>query len=277
MTDDTLTHDAFDLRDHIPGAAGMVGAAANVVMQLGAPGVGYGVAESRVDSGNVMLHPWKRLRTTLTYLVVAMFGSAEDRRIYREAVDSVHRFVRSDEQSPVKYNAFDPALQLWVAACLYVGVRDMRLVYLGPMSDDDADALYRHSARLGTTLQVPPEAWPADRAAFEEYWQAGLASLTYDETVRTHLMKVVDLGMLPRWMRIGSASVNRFFTTGHLPPECREGMRLPWSPRRQQRFDQINVLLRLVSRLTPRFLRVIGVHVLLWDMRHRARKGRSLV
>lgn len=272
-----MTHDAFDLRDHIPGAAGMVGAAANVVMQLGTPGVGYGVAESRVDSGNVMLHPWKRLRTTLTYLVVAMFGSAEDRRIYREAVNSVHRFVRSDEGSPVQYNAFDPALQLWVAACLYVGVRDMRLIYLGPMSDEDADALYQHSARLGTTLQVPPEAWPADRAAFEEYWQAGLASVTYDDTVRRHLMGVVDLGMLPRWMRLGNASVNRFFTTGHLPPDCREGMQLTWTPRRQLWFDRTNALLRLVTRLTPRFLRVAGVHVLLWDMRHRAGKGRSLL
>ena len=61
----------FDIRDHIPGPAGFLGSAANVIMQLGWREVGYGVVESSVDSGNVMLHPWKRLRTTISYLVVA--------------------------------------------------------------------------------------------------------------------------------------------------------------------------------------------------------------
>jgi uncharacterized protein (DUF2236 family) len=38
--------------------------AANVIMQLSWPEVGYGVAESKVDSGNLLKHPWKRARTT---------------------------------------------------------------------------------------------------------------------------------------------------------------------------------------------------------------------
>src|SRR5947209_11018649 len=45
--------------------------AANVIMQLSRPGVGYGVVESPVDSGNVYKHPFKRARTTGTYLSVA--------------------------------------------------------------------------------------------------------------------------------------------------------------------------------------------------------------
>lgn len=36
--------------------------AANVIMQLSLPGVGYGVLESPVDSGNVYKHPFKRAR-----------------------------------------------------------------------------------------------------------------------------------------------------------------------------------------------------------------------
>ena len=77
-----MSSGGFDIRDHIPGPAGMLGAAANVVMQLGNPGVGYGVAESKVDSGNVLRHPWKRLRTTLSYLVIALFGTPDDRAAY---------------------------------------------------------------------------------------------------------------------------------------------------------------------------------------------------
>ncbi len=57
-------------------------AAANVVMQLAWPGVGYGVVESKVDSGSILKHPWKRLRTTSQYLAVAVFGSeAGPRRV----------------------------------------------------------------------------------------------------------------------------------------------------------------------------------------------------
>lgn len=267
----------FDLRDHIPGPAGMLGAAANVVMQLGVPAVGHGVVESEVDSGNVMIHPWKRLRTTLSYIVIALFGDDRDRAAYREAVNRSHRQVRSGPDSPVAYNAFDPDLQLWVAACLYVGVRDMRLAFLGPMTEEQADGLYAHCAHLGTTLQVRPEMWPADRAAFAEYWAAGLARVTYDETVRAHLMKVVDLEMVPRWMRIGNARVNRFFTVGFLPPECRDAMGLAWTGRDQRRFDRWVGILRTVSRLTPRWIRVLPVLVSRAEVRLRVRRGWRLV
>ena len=54
--------------------------AANVVMQLARPGVGHGGAESKVDSGNLMKHPWKRGRTTTQYLAVAILGIARWRR-----------------------------------------------------------------------------------------------------------------------------------------------------------------------------------------------------
>src|ERR1700757_3524179 len=93
--------------------------AANVIMQLSLPGVGYGVLESPVDSGNVYKHPFKRARTTGTYLAVATIGTESDRALIRSAVDVAHRQVRSTSSSPVSYNALDLALQLWVAACLY--------------------------------------------------------------------------------------------------------------------------------------------------------------
>lgn len=267
----------FDIRDQMPGAAGMLGAAANVIMQLGNPGVGYGVVESTVDSGNVLIHPWKRLRTTISYLVVALFGSADDVDRYRQAVNRSHVPVHSGPDSPVKYNAFDPELQLWVAACLYVGFRDGRTLFLGPMDQATADGLYEYCHRLGTSLQVPRDAWPADRAAFEEYWQAGLAEVTYDEPVREHLLKVVDLTMVPRPLQWGNARVNRFFTVGMLPPQVRTAMRLDWSAQQQRRFDRWVALLRFVTRLTPRWARNLPIRLQLAEVRFRMRRGWRLV
>ena len=267
----------FDIADQMAGPAGMLGAAANVILQLGVPGVGYGVVESRVDSGNVMLHPWKRLRTTLSYLVVALFGSPADVDAYRKAVNRAHAQVRSTADSPVAYNAFDPQLQLWVAACLYVGFRDARTLFLGPMDAETADGLYAYCHRLGTSLQVPRDAWPADRAAFEEYWQAGLARISYDEPVREHLLKVVELEMVPRWMRWGNARVNRFFTTGMLPPEARAAMRLPWTAGDQRRFDRAVTVLRVLTRLTPTWARNLPIRIGLAEIRLRIRRGWRLV
>jgi uncharacterized protein (DUF2236 family) len=267
----------FDIADQMAGTAGMLGAAANVVMQLGHPGVGYGVVESTVDSGNVMLHPWKRLRTTMSYLVVALFGSPDDIDRYREAVNRSHVPVHSGPDSPVRYNAFDPELQLWVAACLYVGFRDARTLFLGPMDDATADGLYQYCARLGTSLQVPRDLWPADRDAFEEYWRAGLANIRYDEPVREHLMKVVEMRMLRRPLQWGNASVNRFFTTGMLPPEVRTAMKLDWSAKQQRRFDRWVGLFRTVTRLTPRWARNLPIHLQLAEVRWRMRHGKRLV
>ena len=95
--------------------ASMLLPAANVIMQLSAPGVGYGVLESPVDRGNVYKHPFKRARTTGTYLAAATMGTAADRTLIRKAVNGAHAQVRSTASSPVSYHAFDPALQHDVA------------------------------------------------------------------------------------------------------------------------------------------------------------------
>ena len=161
--------------------------AANVIMQLSLPGVGYGVLESPVDSGNVYKHPFKRARTTGTYLAVATIGTETDRLLIRAAVDGAHRQVRSTSSSPVSYNAFDPKLQLWVAACLYRYFVEQHEFLYGPLDDEAADAVYRDGMRLGTTLQVPERMWPADRMAFDEYWKRSLDELSIDPPVREHL------------------------------------------------------------------------------------------
>ena len=98
---------------------------ANVIMELARPGVGYGVVESRVESGRIDRHPIKRARTTFTYIAVATKGTEQQKAAYRRAVNKSHAEVYSTPDSPVSYNAFDTDLQLWVAACIYKGTEDV--------------------------------------------------------------------------------------------------------------------------------------------------------
>ena len=254
---------------------------ANVIMQLARPGVGYGVLESRVESGRIDLHPIKRARTTFTYLAVAVAGNDTQKAAFRHAVNRAHAQVYSTPDSPVQYNAFDPELQLWVAACMYKGGVDVYRIFIGEMDDEEADRHYRDGMALGATLQVPPEMWPADRAAFDRYWDESLGKAHIDDAVRDYLYPIAVARMrgmaLPGRLRRLPESVALLITTGFLPQRFRDEMRLPWDPAKQRRFDRLMAALRTVNRAMPRFVRRFPFNLMLWDLDRRIKTGRPLV
>lgn len=276
--DAPLTPEEWDERfpgilDSIGGLAG----AANIILQLARPGVGYGVVESRVHEGNVFRHPWKRARTTFSYLAIAMLGTSEEKLRYREAVNRSHAQVYSTASSPVRYHAMDPELQLWVAACLFFGVLDTQRKLRGELPRARLEELYRRCETLGTTLQVREGMWPADLAAFEAYWESQLERLSIDDTVRRYLDSLVELEMLPKPARRLGAPVLRFFTVGFLPPPLREAMHYRWSARSQRRFERVLRATDAVNRRLPRVLRQAPSILLMHELRRRMRRGKPLV
>jgi uncharacterized protein (DUF2236 family) len=176
----------------------------------------------------------------------------------------------------VPYSAFDIDLQLWVAACLFRGLEDSYRAFIGPMTPAMRRGMYAASATMGTTLQVPADAWPADIEDFEAYWRAGLEKISIDEPVRDYLRGVAELGFLPRPVGHLFGGLNRFVTTGFLPPEFREQMRFPWSDADQRRFDRVIAVGRALTRVQPPVLRRFPLIVMLWDLRWRIRTGRPL-
>jgi uncharacterized protein (DUF2236 family) len=266
-----------DLLESAMIGAGLLGGTANVIMQLARPEVGYGVVESTVDSGKLFLHPIKRTRTTLAYLAVVALGTDEERKLYRRAVDRSHAQVRSSDSSPVRYNAFDQDLQLWVAACLYRGFADTHRLLLKPLTPHEAESLYQACARLGTTLQLRPERWPDSLAAFEEYWADQLTRIRFDEPVREHLEQIMLLRYAHWPMNVLFGRWHRFNAIGFLPPEFRERMGLRWSASQQRRFDRMIKALAMLVRVTPGPLRRFPFNAILWDLRRRIRTGKPLV
>lgn len=250
---------------------------ANVIMQLSRLPVGRGVAESRVDSGRVDKHPLKRFRTTFTYIAVAAGGSDAERLAMRHEVGGAHRQVRSSPADPVRYDAFDPQDQLWVAACLYRGVELMYTLLYGPPDDATADVLYRESARFGTTLQVPESEWPADRSAFDAYWSAGIEAVELDDVTRAYLRSFAGLGFLPLPLRATAGTVHQFLATGFLPEPFRRELGLPWDPGRQLGFDVLTRASAAVVRRLPSPVRTFPFNYLLWDFRRRQAAGRPVV
>ncbi|MCG5432071.1 oxygenase MpaB family protein [Mycobacterium sp. MYCO198283] len=266
--------------DGVMGVALLAGPA-NVIMELSRPGVGYGVMESRVESGRIDRHPIKRARTTFTYIAVATKGTDAQRAAYRRAVNASHAQVYSTAESPVSYNAFDKDLQLWVAACIYRGTVDILRTFVGELDDETADRVYRESAAIGTTLQVPPDMWPKDRAAFERYWNDALAEVHIDDALREYLYPIAA-GRVPG-VRLPSAvqrrldEVNLLITAGFLPQRFRDEMHFDWDDDKQRRWDRLMGAVRAVNNVLPRVVREFPFNLCLVDLDRRIRAGKPLI
>ena len=268
--------DPSDVDQRLVRGAMLAPAAANVVMQLSRRAVGRAVAQSPVPSGSLTRHPLKRTRTTLAYIWVALWGDEDERAEMRAAVDAQHRLVRSSPGAEVAYDAFDVELQRWVAACLYVGsLQGYRMLYGAP-GDAQADQLYSRCARLATTLQVPASSWPADRAAFDDYWADALTRLEVDEVTRRYLIDFVELRFLPAPLGAMGRPVNRLLVGGFLEPTFRELIDLDWTPRDERRFLRLEGLARSFNRWAPGPLARFPWDLVRYDTRRRFRRRRPL-
>lgn len=256
---------------------GLAGAGANVIMQLSMLPVGHGVAKSRVDSGRIHAHPIKRTRTTLAYLAVALLGTDAERDALRAEIDRQHRQVHSLPGDPVAYNAMSRELQLWVAACLYKGIEDIERVAGIERTAEESERLYRYCRRLGTTLQVQPEQWPATRADFHAWWDAKLDEIEMDDLTRRYLQGIAGAEFLGRpWSWLFGPLV-RLQSVGFLAPAFREQLELPWTSRHQWAFDLMMKTWAAVDRRVPGPLRRFPFNTYLWETRLRIRFGRPIV
>jgi uncharacterized protein (DUF2236 family) len=256
---------------------GLAPAGANVVMQLSRLPVGHGVAKSRVDSGALTRHPLKRTRTTLGYIAASLLGDEEMREYVRREVNRQHRDVHSSEGDAVSYDAFDPELQLWVAACMYQGALDAITLINGAPSEERVAEIYRHCSRFATTLQVGSETWPEDPADFQTYWQRALAQVAMDDTTRGYLRGFVRLGFLPRALNLWLGPLHEFITAGFLPEMFRSELGLTWDARRQRRFTWLCRVAVATHRVLPRVAREFPFNLVWWDTQRRYRRGRSFV
>ena len=242
------------------GSEGVIiaGGGSAILLQLANPAIGHAVARH----SDFVANPTRRLEHTLTYVYAITYGTPEQVAAVQDMVNRAHVPVRSEPDEPVAYDATDAALQLWVAATLWHTFVHMRVRLFGPMSERDLDSIYSDYSLIGTTLQVPAGAWPADRAAFALYWAAESAKLTVDDTVRQVAHDLLHSTTGPFWLR-ASMPLARLVTAGLLTPELREAYRMPWSPRLERRFERALSTMATVNSVLPRRVREWPRHYLL--------------
>jgi len=239
------------IKDIVGNAILIAAGGRSILLQLANPAIGHGVA----NHSDFASRPQDRLKNTLSFVYAIAFGTPEDAVIATRRVNHAHIPVQSpgSETTPA-YSAYTPQLQLWVAATLYDSAVLMHELVYGPLSDQLADEFYEEYRKLGAALQVPPDLWPESRSAFRGYWDECLQSLSTDAATRAVAHELLHTRTAPLWMRAG-LPLGRLMTAGLLPPHVREMFELPWSAKRQRRFDRALRLTRAVYPSLPRGIR----------------------
>jgi uncharacterized protein (DUF2236 family) len=234
------------LRRYAADSSLVLGGLAAILLQLAHPVVARGVARS----SSFARDPLGRLGHTLAYVYAVQLGTPEQRERAVRRVDAAHTHVAG---------APDPEAQLWVTATLVHTGAQVHELLRGPLPAQLADEIHAAGGQLGMSLQLPRDAWPADRAAFERYWNATLPTLEVGDDARAVAAELLAARAAPWWLRL-MLPLTREFTAVLLPPRLREAYGLPHHPRRGR---AVVAAARLLVRLAPRRLRELPARRLL--------------
>jgi uncharacterized protein (DUF2236 family) len=249
------------LRDIGGDAVLVAGGGRAILLQIAHPAVGAGVARHSDFSAR----PLDRLHGTLAFCYAQVYGTESDRRAVTRRVNAAHGPVSGTDGSG-SYSAFDPALQLWVAATLYDTAAQVHELVFGPLAATAADELYRGYAILGTALQMPHALWPEDRRAFRSWFDAELDRLEVSPAALAVSRELLTIPAAPFWVRAGLPAV-RLVTAGLLPPRLRAAFGFHWTPRQQRRFDRMLRVVRVLWPAVPRGIRHLPVRYYLRRVR----------
>jgi uncharacterized protein (DUF2236 family) len=266
-----------DIRGRLISGLALAPAGANVIMQLSRLPIGHAIAESKVESGSLRHHPVKRTRTTLAFIMIALFGTDHERATMRREINAQHRLVHSGPDDLVAYDALDPELQLWVAACMFRGVIDTMTLLYGPVTEEGFGKLLQQCAPFATSLQVSASRWPVDRASFEEFWNGALRDVHMDDVTRAYLRGLASLTFLPTPLARVLGPSHRFLTVGFLPSPFREELGLAWTSRDQARFEWLIARAANVNRHLPKVIREFPWNVVEFDTRRRIARWRAVL
>lgn len=236
-----------------------------LLLQIADPRVAQGVA----DHSDFRDRPLTRLLGTLDFLTIVAFGTEEEAERVGAAVRRVHERITGPG-----YSGNDPDLQVWVNATLIDAALFVYTEVLGSPDGDVAEEYVRQAALVAEVLGCPPDLQPADLAAFRRYMDGRIAALEVSDTGREVARAVLHAERL-RWLA-PALWLNRFVTTGLLPPRLRAEFGLPWSDRDDRRLWRLLRVGAAGYRLVPGPVRRSPRHLALRASRRRvARRARA--
>ncbi|WP_328631504.1 oxygenase MpaB family protein [Streptomyces sp. NBC_00356] len=230
------------------------------VLQVAHPAVGAGVDDHSVFRTD----PWGRGERSLTSVMLWVYGgeaaAEEGRRLRR-----LHRTIQGTDPHGRRYHALTPAYYAWVHATGFPVSRYARRYFATPFTPEEDERFYAEWLMVGRILGIHDRDMPQTVEEFWPYYRKTLAqeierNPVVDElTARSRPLPPPPghhpvLTLLWPLLRPLLTRTMSFLSTGLLPPEAREAIGLPWTPRQERRLRHFAAVVRLVApRLPERF------------------------
>lgn len=208
-----------------------------VLLEMAHPLVAQGIS----DHSNFRKNPYGRLVRTMLAASAVTFGTRRQGAMGAKHVQHCHRKIQGVLEhttgpylAGTPYDAFDPALRLWVFATLVDAPMTAYELFVAPLTAAEKVNYYADCKTLGRMLGVPPKTLPTDWAAFDAYYQGMLQSdtLTVGKTARelkTALFTVPGGRVIKRLS---------FVSIGLLPPRIRDEFGFTWRDKDQAKLER---------------------------------------
>lgn len=232
----------------------LFGGARAILMQAAHPLV---IAGARA-TGFYEKNPWVRLERTLRLTYSITFGTGDEARAAADRINEVHRTVHGiDEITGEPYDALDPALLLWVHACLVDSALEFERRTVGRLSEEERQRFHEEQMIAAEMLGLSRSHIPATVAGLRAYVESVVAS---DRLIVTDAAQTVaSLFRSPprkaEWRPVLRAI--SWWAFGTLPPRLREAYGIRWDPAREAALRGSLIWLRTARPLLPwRFRRI---------------------
>ncbi|KAL2803138.1 hypothetical protein BJX63DRAFT_440381 [Aspergillus granulosus] len=232
------------MKDGIYGIGGQYA----ILMQFAHPGLARGSAEHSDFASRIL----NRLKTTTRYLIVAVYGTREEKEAIFSIVHRSHSMVKGDG-----YFADDPELHKWTAATLFMSLVAVHEAFIGKMSEYTKRTLYKETAIFATSLRMPPEMWPKTYEDFCEYWNHNVETLQITHWARDLARALMYPKGIPLVLK-PALPFARLITASFLPDRIRRDYGcLPDPNNRRTILDMTVGAIALSHMLAPPFVRNI--------------------
>jgi uncharacterized protein (DUF2236 family) len=253
-----------------------------LLMQVAHPAVGAGVAQH----SNFRAEPWRRLVGTLVSISTIVYASDSRAAAEVARLREMHRSIRGTDAHGDTYSALQPGPWAWVHATLVWGIVRLNELVGTPLSEAEAEALWRDWLQVGYLLGVRPGDLPDSWAGACDFIESTSTALLEDNQSVHDVVEAISMFPAPRPLAflgpVWRAGVGRPFgglarlvMIGALPPVVATRLELHLTVREQRRFTRFVRLLRVLVRLTPAPLRRGPLALVLRHRAARANRGAS--
>ncbi|HZA10825.1 oxygenase MpaB family protein [Mycobacterium sp.] len=197
----------------------------------------------------------ERVRRSLPPIFNTVYGSDDDHP--GERVRDFHHEIKGTmpgrSGKAGRYHALDPETYFWAHATFVDQVLYFADTFVKRLTRAEKEQIYLESKTWYRRYGVSERPMPADYAAFERYWDRMLDEIVVAHPTARYGVGYVTKGfpcpkgVSPRLWRVIAVvfdPVAAFLTTGGLPPRARQLLELPWSDRRQRRYQRLAALCR---------------------------------